>query len=311
MYNMFGVKYRILVSSGELSAIFISYLILLLYLSRVIGAVKISSVSVPSRINSSSTEPVKLDCVFEFDSSEKNLADHELVIQWKLNKSMLLYQWISNKPPFINNTVKNRIDSTYKILPGTKPTNMPLTFTTRSIDLTGHYTCKVATFRGEDSEERLMQAFVPMDEINFYYILDSDTNTLNIICRAERIYPRPSLHLFINEKSLMILEINTLEKENHLYDINATYTVPLDNLTSKTTFNCTINLPQVNYSDSKILYYSKAGSENYSNNSSSLLTRSNPSGIGPQNTYNFNLLLLTTIIAIYQITKTTNYKKVL
>lgn len=125
-----------------------------------IETIKIVSVSVPNRVNITSTDPVKLDCFFELNSSsENNLRDRELVVQWMFNTSILLYQWTNNGPTFLNPSFRNYIDSSYKILPNTKPTNMPLIFNARSNNMTGEYMCKVSTALNDDWKAAFLQTF--------------------------------------------------------------------------------------------------------------------------------------------------------
>lgn len=46
---------------------------------------------------------------------------------------------------------------------------------------------------------------------------------------------------------------------NPLYDINATYTIIASDLPSYTVFNCSLSIPEVNWTQSKTLSYAKAG----------------------------------------------------
>ncbi len=59
----------------------------------------------------------------------------------------------------MNTTMHDRIDTSHKITNNTRPTNMPLVFATRSIRLSGYYTCLVSTFSSEDGEGGMLQAF--------------------------------------------------------------------------------------------------------------------------------------------------------
>lgn len=114
----------------------------------------------PSRVDNSSSEPAKLNCAIEYDQpSEATFKNGELVIQWKLNNGTLLYQWVYNGSSFLNKNFRDYIDTSYKILPHEIPTNMPLTFARKSVDLTGQYTCRVTTFTSEVSADAQLQVY--------------------------------------------------------------------------------------------------------------------------------------------------------
>lgn len=122
--------------------------------------VKISSITVPRSVDNTTTEPAKLNCIFEYDQpSEANIKDRELVVKWKLNNSTVLYQWVYKGTPSVNKHFKDYIDTRHEVSPDTKPTSMPLTIIRKSVDLTGQYTCLVTTITTEDSADAELQVY--------------------------------------------------------------------------------------------------------------------------------------------------------
>lgn len=88
-------------------------------------------------MNINSSEPLHLDCQYEFTSNSENSAADTLILKWFLNET-LIYQKSKTKV-FISNLISKRLSQDVK----NSTNSMLLTIFNKTIELTGLYTCKV------------------------------------------------------------------------------------------------------------------------------------------------------------------------
>ena len=109
-------------------------------------AVTITSINVPPAVENGSA-PIVLDCDYV-------MADHEkqgLVVQWFLRDLPVpVYQWIPGKRPQDNGPLKGRLNLEYRASDDPYRRHRALQIVEPSVELSGQYRCKVASFENED-----------------------------------------------------------------------------------------------------------------------------------------------------------------
>ncbi|XP_065199774.1 uncharacterized protein LOC135831313 [Planococcus citri] len=256
---MFGVKYKCVGGTRSTSSnlMVIHVVILVFCMCGVVTSVQIRHFFTPDKANLKSPDPMKLECDLEYNTTEKR----QIIVQWFLNDT-LLYQWTENRTtgPFIN---KHYLDpSASKIRVQNSAIYAPIVITNKTIHHTGWYKCVANSDVTNDETWRdFIQMYVPVDNITLDQVFDNNTNELNVTCGTEDVYPEPQIKLVINGQDNMTIEpiLDVRIKENQLFDITATYKLPINDLSASSKINCSIILPDVHITSSRLMQYNKSG----------------------------------------------------
>ncbi|XP_022252189.1 uncharacterized protein LOC106468177 [Limulus polyphemus] len=160
---------------------------------------KITEVSIPHYIENGTKESVILDCRYDYGNDDKNL-----VVKWFLNDDPEpIYQWITElnlrQPSY---RLQGRINMSYTVTPSANLTRYrALNILRPTTDLSGKYTCNVASLASEDSEERQMTIYAPPRSFNFNYT-KTDRESSNFTCVVEGIFPEPQISLLLTNPNL-------------------------------------------------------------------------------------------------------------
>ncbi|KAF5293808.1 hypothetical protein FQA39_LY03293 [Lamprigera yunnana] len=125
--------------------------------------VKINKLQVPKVIQHGA--PVVLDCDFALEDFD-DVDDKEvgLVVKWYFNENdhKPVYQWIpgSSKRPQELGVLRGRLNLEYAASVDANSIHRALHILKSSPDLSGDYTCHVATFQSEDRKTKSMLVFV-------------------------------------------------------------------------------------------------------------------------------------------------------
>ncbi|XP_076322357.1 uncharacterized protein LOC143231668 isoform X2 [Tachypleus tridentatus] len=127
-----------------------------------------------------------------------------MVVKWFLNDDPEpIYQWITElnlrQPSY---RLQGRINMSYTVTPSANLTRYrALNILRPTTDLSGKYTCNVASLAGEDSEERQMTIYAPPRSFDFNYT-KTDKESANFTCGAEGIFPKPQISLLLTNPNL-------------------------------------------------------------------------------------------------------------
>ncbi|XP_012224391.1 uncharacterized protein [Linepithema humile] len=219
----------------------------------------IKSINVPSAVKIGDADHVILDC----DYALENTSSQGLVVKWFFNEDQLVYQWIHGRYPLTEEPAAKYVDLEYKA------SNDPLTqyramkLDKPGIDLTGDYMCVISTFEDERAANASMVIYSTEEKFDFQYQKKSivgDKDGLEVMCKAEGLYPQPTLDISVNdlpEGQTSKFNATVTLREDGLYDILSRVDLLDEELPEVAELKCTLDIPKANYSISqKTIYYS-------------------------------------------------------
>ncbi|KAK4874319.1 hypothetical protein RN001_013679 [Aquatica leii] len=209
--------------------------------------VKINKLQVPKVIQHGA--PVVLDCDFaleDFDDvDDKNVG---LVVKWYFNENdhKPVYQWIpgSSKRPQELGVLRGRLNLEYAASVDANSVHRALHILKSSPDLSGDYTCHVATFQSEDRKTKSMLVFVPEKNLMLKKLAGEDEGFIRVLCTADGVFPRPTMTLRSQERDIAETKVVVRER-GQLFDISASTSLPA--LNDPEEFSCELRIPQANY----------------------------------------------------------------
>lgn len=209
--------------------------------------VKINKLQVPKVIQHGA--PVVLDCDFALeDFDDVDDKDVGLVVKWYFNENdhKPVYQWIpgSSKRPQELGVLRGRLNLEYAASVDANSVHRALHILKSSPDLSGDYTCHVATFQSEDRKTKSMLVFVPEKNLMLKKLSGVDEGFIRVLCTADGVFPRPTMTLRSQERDITETEVVVRER-GQLFDISAATSLPA--LNDPEEFSCELRIPQANY----------------------------------------------------------------
>ncbi|XP_071052254.1 uncharacterized protein [Onthophagus taurus] len=200
--------------------------------------VKINNLLVPQIAKHG--DPVVLDCDFSLEA----VGDDELVVKWYKNKT-LVYQWIPaiNKRPQDLGVLKGKLNLAYAASDDTHSIHRALHILAPGPDLSGDYTCSVSTLKNEDQKTKSMLVLVTEKNLMLRRKLINE-GYMEVTCKAEGVFPKPSIVLRSQERESIKAEVN-VRKKGELYDVTAIAILP--SLQDPEVFSCELRIPEANY----------------------------------------------------------------
>ncbi|XP_022243464.1 uncharacterized protein LOC111086130 isoform X2 [Limulus polyphemus] len=236
----------------------------ILLLSRIIsllkGAnpVKIVSLDVPRWVPNG-TNHVILDCEYRYTEN-----DLRLVVKWFFNDdSEPVYQWIPQlEKRHVAEFLHGRLNLSYTANSGDRYSRYrALYILNPSIEMSGKYTCHVASLAGQDSRHQEMLVFIPATTFNFNFTKCSDSE-VSFLCNARGLYPRPRISLSIqpldNKEQKTYKKIHSrVNKSGATYDASITGKLFTAGLAGHQPplLECKVEIPGTHYKISKQISY--------------------------------------------------------
>ncbi|KAF6214516.1 hypothetical protein GE061_009259 [Apolygus lucorum] len=220
------------------------------------------TISVPSIVKNGS-EPIVLDCVYEFDKWNPLSPEEEgLVVKWYFKES-LVYQWIAGSPPQAAGLFTNRLNPDFTISNEPAQKFRAIQIATPTSELSGDYSCFVGSFNAETtSAKKKMTVYVPETQMLLYAPRRSTTEIdrkFEVRCEAQGVYPEPNMTISSRESldanDDVSVHIETTNVDG-LYNIQAWIEMVDRGDSNPITFDCFLRIPDANYTVHKsIIYY--------------------------------------------------------
>ncbi|CAG9856121.1 unnamed protein product [Phyllotreta striolata] len=220
------------------------------------GSIKITEVRVP--------DSIPLDgnaTTLDFDCAYEAIDEADLEVKWFYNGlTHQVYQWI---PGYANRgalgLLKDRIDMDYAVTNDSATEFRGFRVTNVTRDLSGNYTCKISSDRGEAVATKQLIVYSPPE-------MDLDMALLNseglVICNAYGIWPVPEVDFYIisNNGSRVDVEETVQHSEEDvdgLFNVTAKHDFSgyNDTLSGQTRFVCNVSIPGTSfYSYNEIIH---------------------------------------------------------
>ncbi|XP_076371703.1 uncharacterized protein LOC143257202 isoform X2 [Tachypleus tridentatus] len=223
-----------------------------------VGTLRITEVSIPKWLENGTKESVVLDCKYSYEVDDKNL-----VVKWFLdNDPEPIYQWITEldlrQPSY---RLQGRINMSYTVSPSTNLTRYrALNIIRPTTDLSGKYTCNVASLASEDSEEHRMTIYARPRSFDFSYNKTAE-GTVNFTCRVEGVFPLPHMSMFLTNPKMK--EVQSIPVYNNTKYRKGTYSTVIHrelndrDLSSEgpSEIECVLLIPHTDFRKVKTLKY--------------------------------------------------------
>ena len=158
--------------------------------------VTLESLSVPPMVEVSTVSNIILDCPFSVTKDEKK----GLVLKWYHNSLYIpVYQWMPPNPPGGLGIMKGKIDLNFSISGDPHTQHRALAILAPTIQMSGDYTCKVATVKNEVSLTASMVVYQPPETV---LITQDHTSSqvVNITCMVDRCFPKPQVKIIVGSE---------------------------------------------------------------------------------------------------------------
>ncbi|XP_076325058.1 uncharacterized protein LOC143233063 isoform X5 [Tachypleus tridentatus] len=223
-------------------------------------ALRITRLSVPRWIENGTLESVTLDC--EYNLTDK---DNRLVVKWFLNDDPKpIYQWIPELGSrLVSEKLQGRIDMNFSVTPSSKFTEFrSLRILKPTSQLSGKYSCHVASFNGFDTAEGEMTIYAPAKLLRFNYT-KTTSDRAKFSCEVGHVYPVPDISVYKispgeSEPTIITDGVVKVSDQDYSYRVLVTYEVKDSELKpdGATRFECLILFPGTDYKRySSITYY--------------------------------------------------------
>jgi len=185
-----------------------------------------------------------------------------LVVKWyKDSNPRPVYQWIAGSSPQALGPLAGRLDLRYTISPDPLRGHSALAFVSPTTELSGNYTCKVATYYEEGSATGTLLVYAPAKEFELKLSRPS-YRRVSTACRAEGLFPEPELRLrrtdggTARETPMNSKIRKVFEPATSSYTVSAEATLHAFELSQETEFECRIFIPGTQYvvMETKIYY---------------------------------------------------------
>ena len=158
--------------------------------------VHLESLSVPPMVEAGTVSNIILDCPYSITEGEKE----GLVLKWYLNSVYIpIYQWMPPNPPRGLGIMRGKIDLNFCMSRDPHTQHRALAIIAPTIQMSGDYTCKVATLVNEVSLTSSMVVYQPPHtiKINQYQV---SNQVINITCMVDRCFPRPQVKMLVGNQ---------------------------------------------------------------------------------------------------------------
>ncbi|XP_013790090.2 uncharacterized protein LOC106473948, partial [Limulus polyphemus] len=205
------------------------------------------------------TSHVILDCRYRYTEN-----DLRLVVKWFFNDdSEPVYQWIPElEKRHVAEFLLGRLNLSFSLNSGDRYSRYrALYILNPSLEMSGKYTCHVASLAGQDSRHQEMFVFVPATTFNFTLTKCSETE-VSFLCDARGLYPRP--HISVSLPSMDHEDKKIYKRtKSQVIKIGATYSTSLtgklfvSDLADRRppVLECRVEIPGTNYKISKQISY--------------------------------------------------------
>ncbi|KAH9368590.1 hypothetical protein HPB48_004059 [Haemaphysalis longicornis] len=220
--------------------------------------VMIRRLSVPRWVRNGTDTPVVLDCEYVYNEN-----DLKLVVKWFFNDGLEpVYQWIPEmKVREAFGVLQGRLDDTYSVNSRDDYSQYRAIRILRPTkELSGKYTCVVASLAGQDARYQDMTVFVPAKSFSFNYSGPSNADqlpqprTVGLLCTGRGLYPKPELKLFLikggRRKPVGEAGVRTFTRASSegLFDVVLHADMAESQLPSLAdVFECVLEIPYSNY----------------------------------------------------------------
>ncbi|XP_077484172.1 uncharacterized protein LOC144094127 [Amblyomma americanum] len=239
------------------------FLLALLLLRGLCRAVVIRRLSVPRWVRNGTETPVVLDCEYVYNEN-----DLKLVVKWFFNDGPEpVYQWIPEmRAREAFGVLQGRLDDTFSVNSRDVYSQYrAIRIVEPTWELSGKYTCVVASLAGQDSRHKDMTVFVPAKSFSFDYSsattpfdeqvrLHSAESIVRLMCMAQGTYPKPDLKLFFikgsRRRAVGDSGVRTFTRatKDGLYDVALHVDMADSRLSSVADiFECVLEIPYSNY----------------------------------------------------------------
>ncbi|XP_076330229.1 uncharacterized protein LOC143235867 [Tachypleus tridentatus] len=243
--------------STRASYLYLLFVLVFLRVTISLG-LEITGVSIPQELENGTKESVVLDCEYNYANEDRNI-----VVKWFLNDDPEpIYQWITElnlrQPSY---RLQGRINMSYTVTPSTNLTRYrALNILRPTTDLSGKYTCNVASLAGEDSEERQMTIYAPPRSFDFNFT-KTNQESANFTCGVEEIFPLPQVSLLLHNPNLK--DAQSIPVHSNIIFSKGTYSVIIyKELVDKdlpsggpSEIECVVFIPDTEFRRKKILHY--------------------------------------------------------
>ncbi|XP_076325663.1 uncharacterized protein LOC143233366 isoform X2 [Tachypleus tridentatus] len=243
----------------KLQKIYVSSLVLILFALPALSGLEITKVTVPRWIENGTRTSVVLDCEYSY-----SIEDRHLVVKWFLNNDPEpIYQWIpelhSRHPSY---RLQDRINMSYSISPSSEFTKYrALKILRPTTDLSGKYTCNVASIADEDWKSGWMVIYVLPRKFEFNYTIVNE-GSANFTCEVEGVFPLPVLTVHLRTSSTPLYNTkevqvqNTSSYYNGLYNVHVFLQLDDDGLfPEEHIVECVLFIPRTNIKTKRTLHY--------------------------------------------------------
>ncbi|XP_076325537.1 uncharacterized protein LOC143233292 isoform X2 [Tachypleus tridentatus] len=220
--------------------------------------VKIINFEVPRWVPNG-TSHVILDCRYRYTEN-----DLRLVVKWFFNDdSEPVYQWIPElEKRHVAEFLFGRLNLSFSVDSSDRYSRYrALYILNPSLEMSGKYTCHVASLAGQDSRHQEMLVYVPATTFNFTLTKCSETE-VSFLCDARGLYPRP--HISVSLLPLDYEDKKTYKRTtSQVIKTDATYSTSLTGTLFVSEFpdrrppvlECRVEIPGTNYKISKQISY--------------------------------------------------------
>lgn len=241
------------------------------------NVLEIIEMHVPLVVENGSNSSVVLDCDYALRQPDKS---SELVVQWYFGtQPRPVYQWIPGKPPQDLGLLKGRLNLRHRASDDPLKWHRALEIVRPSVELSGDYRCKVATVEDEAHATRSMIVYAPARSLEIWH-QQVDADSVNVMCRAEGVAPRPRLQLLRYnadvgvevEGPATLVTPTPAAAAPGLYDATLRRSIADRSLHDETIFECVLSIPHTQYQVRRrsIYYPERASSISRSSGSPSL-----------------------------------------
>ncbi|XP_059608125.1 uncharacterized protein LOC132255967 [Phlebotomus argentipes] len=186
--------------------------------------------------------PLILDCDYKVEQGESGL-----VVKW-LQNGQPVYQWIPGSKPFPLSYFRGHVDTKYEASKAPEAKHRAIAITQPLYNMTGNYTCSVASFQSQDKRTSFLQIVVPDNDFQLSYNCCDEENAITVQCSTLKVFPEPTLTLSVDNMLVDTGEEKKRKKQNGLFESILTWKVNRAQLEPPVTFNCALSIPGTNYS---------------------------------------------------------------
>ncbi|EEC09911.1 conserved hypothetical protein, partial [Ixodes scapularis] len=213
-------------------------------------SVTIRRLSVPRWVRNGTDTPVVLDCEYVYNEN-----DLKLVVKWFFNDGLEpVYQWIPEmKSREAFGVLQGRLDPSFSVNSRDDYSQYrAIRILTPTRELSGKYTCVVASLAGQDARHQDMTVYVPAESFAFNYSFAQEgSRTVSLMCTGRGLFPRPELKLYLirsGQRKPVVVRTFTSMSSQSLFDVVLHAEMAENALPSVADIlECVLEIPSSNY----------------------------------------------------------------